>query len=342
MRISIFKSVGQAWVSDVYDLTWPEMADLLCQHDSQVQSKSAGLLYNLAEFKDSLDPETQPGRRYHGSVVEGQWQRDIAGTYDTVPGTTRRCRENLVGTWALVLDVDSNQTIAQAQQQLVGLEYVLYTTFRHTPEQHKFRVVLPFKTRLLAADIAGYQQSIMLTFPGVDPASFTISQSFYFHSGLTDPQSLHNKGRMLDPYQDFEYQEPEVWRAPAVTAESTTEFTEQQQLQYRQRVMACLRTCSGLHYAGADGSQLGILALVSICKSIGATYDEYDLLVQQISAADSQLASSAVRRQAWTGWTGNRARAQLRDRFLSDYRGLPYQHHQLALTTQELKKRGLQ
>ena len=30
----------------------------------------------------------------------------------------------------------------------------------------------------------------------------------YFHSGNNDPIAFHNHGIMLDPYDDFEYQEP--------------------------------------------------------------------------------------------------------------------------------------
>jgi hypothetical protein len=124
---------------------------------------------------------------------------------------------------------------------------------------------------LLAADIAGRQQSIMSTFPGVDNASFTVSQSFYFHSGNVDPIAYHNKGIMLDPYDNFEYQEPKIYSPPSLEQPVSSAMTPAQAQAYRDAVVASLNTCSGLHYAGKGTSNHAVLTLISICRSIGLT-----------------------------------------------------------------------
>ena len=61
-------------------------------------------------------------------------------------------------------------------------------------------MVIPFTRPLLADDIAGRQKDIKKMFPTVDNASFSVSQSFYFHSGKNDPIAFRNKGLMIDPY----------------------------------------------------------------------------------------------------------------------------------------------
>jgi len=183
MIITTFKSIGKAYVDLRVDQPWTEQVKLLMAHN-RASRKEDVPMFNLAEFKSANDPFVERARRYHGQVVDGSFMRDANGAYDEIPNTVRRCKGNIVSISGIVLDVDEAMTIESAMTMLAPLEYVLYTTFSHTPARHKFRIVIPFSTPLMAADIAGRQQSIMSTFPGVDNASFTVSQSFYFHSGM--------------------------------------------------------------------------------------------------------------------------------------------------------------
>lgn len=319
MILSTFRSVGKAYVDQVIDEPWSTLADLLTTHiDSP--SKARTPMFNFAEFKTAQDPTTQPGRSYHGHEVDGVWTRLPEGTYDEIPGTVRRCKGNVVAINGIVLDVDEKMTIDQAQDMFREIEYVLYTTFRHTPERHKFRIVIPFSQPLLASDIAGRQAAIAETFPGVDAASFTVSQSFYFHSGHHSPYSIWNEGVMLDPYA-FEYREPKVW----VPTEAKTRDTWDQAraAQYRQAVAASLRTCKGLHYAGSGSTTLGVLTLVSLCRGAGMTFEEFDVICAGMAHPDSQLTNPSVRASAWTGWEGDRVRKATRDAFIAAYGGKP-------------------
>jgi len=311
MILTTFKSVSKAYVDLSIDLPWTELAELLCEHHD-VDEKEKTPMFNFAEFKTLADPTHELARAYDykdGMRLE---------SYRELTDTVRRSKANVLALNGIVLDVDKSMTMEQVMEQLKDVEYVLYTTFRHTADNHRFRVIIPFSKPLLAGDIPLYQASIKEYFPGVDNASFSVSQSFYFHSGKNDPVAYHNKGIMIDPYV-FERREPEPVTEPKI---NLVEFTAQQHNDYKRSIVKSLLTCSGLHYH-SEASQYGVLTLVSICKSIGLTYEEYDTICQRIMAPDSSLSQAILRRNAWTGWTGDKIRKENRDSFIRAYNGTP-------------------
>lgn len=295
------------------DMSWDEISDLLITHND-VATKTDAELYNMVEFKDVTDPTKELARRYH--YIDNVKQE----TYDLIPNTVRRCKNNVLSITGIVLDVDEKMNIDTVIELLDGIEYVLYTTFRHTEDTHKFRVVIPFNRPLLKDDIEGRQKDIIDTFPGVDNASFTVSQSFYFHSGKNDNIAFRNKGIMIDPYS-FKYNPPPVYVAPEYT--NTTELDDEQLERYRQAVVTSLQSCSGLHYAGKGDNNKAVLTLVSICKSIGLSFNEYDSICANIADATSELKKPNVRHSAWVSWSGDRVRKETRDKFIKDYGGRP-------------------
>lgn len=315
MIISTFKSIHKAYVDLRLDMPWEEIKDLLLTHNP-ANNKHDVELYNMVEFKTVDDPTVEWGRKYH--YVNGVKQE----TYDEIPNTVRRCKNNVVAINGIVLDVDEKMSMEQVIDTLDGIEYVLYTTFRHTKEKHKFRVVIPFSRPLLAEDVASRQQDIIETFPGVDNASFTVSQSFYFHSGKNDNIAYHNKGIIIDPYS-FKVNVPKTYNYTPITDENVKGMDQNEFLQYRQAVIDSLLSCSNLHYAGTGDNNLGVLTLVSICKSIGLSFSEYDNICQKICANDSELKKPHVRHNAWVSWTGDRVRRETRDSFIKSYNGKP-------------------
>lgn len=331
MIVTTFKSIGKAYVDLRIDQTWEEHAKLFLEHHYSNKKEDVPM-FNLAEFKDPDDPFVERGRKYHGQIVDGSFMRDANGAYEEIPDTVRRCKGNIVSISGVVLDVDEAMTIEQAMTMLEPLEYVLYTTFRHTEDNHKFRIIIPFKRPLLAADIAGRQDSIMRTFPGVDNASFTVSQSFYFHSGKRDCIAYHNRGVMLDPYDDFAYTAPKIYSVPDQQQPVSQAMTAEQAAAYKAAVLASLSTCSGLHYAGKGTSNHAVLTLVSLCRSVGLTFEEFDQICANMAHPDSQLVSASVRRSAWTGWAGDKIRRVVRDEFIAEYGGRPIR---VANTTSE-------
>lgn len=339
MILTTFRSVGKAYVDQVIDTDWKTLVDLLTTHiDSP--TKESTPMFNFAEFKSVDDPTVERARRYHGYEVDGVWTRTPEGTYDEIPNTVRRCKSNVVAINGIVLDIDNNFTIKEAMALLRDIEFVLYTTFRHTAEQHKFRIVIPFSQPLLAADIAGRQQSITETFPGVDSASFTVSQSFYFHSGHADASSgagaYWNEGVMVDPYA-FEYRAPRIWQPVSDTPNNTMD--SEASAAYKSAVIASLATCSGLHYAGEHKS--AVLTLVSLCRSVGMTFEEFDVVCARMAHPESQLVKPSVRVSAWTGWTGDRLRKETRDAFISAYGGIPIKIKRSNSISEQLKNKYL-
>jgi hypothetical protein len=193
MIISTFKSVQKAYVDLRLNMSWEEISDLLIHH-YDVDCKEEVELYNMVEFKTTDDPSHELGRRK--VYKNNEW----TGEYYYFHNTVSRCKNNMVSITGIVLDYDKHQTIEQTIDELNGIEYVLYTTFRHTKNNHRFRVVIPFSRPLLAGDVSGRQKDIKKLFPNVDNASFSVSQSFYFHSGKEDNIAFRNRGEMIDPY----------------------------------------------------------------------------------------------------------------------------------------------
>ena len=202
MILSTFKSIQKAYVDLVLDRSWREIVEVLLHH-YDVDNKEDVELYNMVEFKTLDDPTVENARKYH--YINGVKQN----TFDTIPNTVRRCKNNVISITGIVLDVDENKTLEETMRSLDGIEYVIYTTFNHSITNHRFRVVIPFSRPLLACDIEGRQQDIIDVFPDVDMSSFSVSQSFYFHSGKNDSISYWNLGEMVDPY-DFKIAEPKV------------------------------------------------------------------------------------------------------------------------------------
>jgi len=263
MILSTFKSVSQAYLDRSLDRPWAEMAQYLIVHYDR-DTKEAVPLFNLWEFKKVNDPTCEVGRRYHGKEVindQGKkvWERLLENTYDEIPNTVRRCKENCVSLGGIVLDIDEKMTLEDAMVKFDQYEYVIYTTFRHTAIKNKFRIVT-----------AAYKAAVMVS----------------------------------------------------------------------------LRSCSGMHYAGTAGtSNKAVLTLVTICKSVGMTYEEFDPICKSIAHPDSALGSISIRAAAWNQWTGDRIRRETRDNFIAAWGGKAIKVAKAnsadALATAILKKRNL-
>jgi len=195
----MFGSVQQAYSTNDtnLDAEWEEIAEVLTTFN-ETKVKEDIMLFNTWQFKQ----DGQPGRKYTSAD---------RSTWEEIPGTIRRCTENAEGLWALMLDYDKDVTIADVTADLTGLEYVLYTTFGHTPTNERFRVVLPFSRMMTKQEFDLKKDSILETFRDVDPASFSVSQSFYLHSGPNRnfAYSIWNKGAIISP-DNFESREPAV------------------------------------------------------------------------------------------------------------------------------------
>jgi AAA domain len=115
-----------------------------------------------------------------------------------LPGTTRG-KANVDQVFALVLDLDHG---SPPWDLLEGLEYVAHTTFQHTPEAPRWRVVLPLLRPVGGIDWPSFWLRAHAHFGGcVDPATKDASRLFYLPS--CPPGAEHDvrvrHGEVLDP-----------------------------------------------------------------------------------------------------------------------------------------------
>lgn len=146
-----------------HDLEWPVLAERLCKYDER---------------------QTKDGRAW--SPV----------TYR--PGTTRG-QANVEQVHALVLDIDHNDIPTDL---LGGLEYVAHTTFSHTPDDPRWRVVLPLTRPVEGEDWPNFWLRANAYFGGcVDPQTKDRSRIFFLPS--CRPEAVHEfktqHGLLLDP-----------------------------------------------------------------------------------------------------------------------------------------------
>lgn len=301
MIISLFKSTYAAYTAEEFmlDLSWDEIADMLVEV-TIVPTKDKAEMFNLWLF----DKNGLPGRKYHDKTRQ---------TWDELPGTIRRCSENAIGVWGLVLDYDSGTTIEEAVTMLDGLTYVLYTSFRRTPELHKFRVVIPFSRMMLKQEFVDKMESIRETFPNVDPASFSESQAMYLHCTAVPEHAISFKaaGTMIDPDCFESRPEPKVNYTP--TERTYDEVTPQW---YTDAIFKSLMTCSNIRRGSAKNT--GALLLAAICKASGIDFAGYEQIVMATKAHDSSLSDKQLREATWRdGGTANgRMTKQVRDNFI--------------------------
>lgn len=114
------------------------------------------------------------------------------------PGSTRG-KENVEQVHALVLDIDHNDLPIEL---LGGLEYVAHTTFSHTEDDPRWRVVLPLTHPVEGEDWPEFWLRANAYFGGcVDPQTKDRSRIFYLPS--CRPGAVHNArvhhGLLLDP-----------------------------------------------------------------------------------------------------------------------------------------------
>ena len=111
---------------------------------------------------------------------------------------------NLDRMTALVLDYDGDRgvTIDAVESALSRYDRVIYTTFRHTPEAHRFRVVLPLSAPLAVADYERVRGAFHASLDrnGIPVKPLPVGQCYFFHTVRPNVpgRAYHRTGERLD------------------------------------------------------------------------------------------------------------------------------------------------
>lgn len=149
--------------ADQRTLAWAELVDLLSRHD-------------VREDKD--------GRGWSPTKY--------------LPGATR-LKANVREVAALVLDVDHADV---PRAQLDGLAWLAHTTHSHSPDDPRWRVIIPFTRPVPAADWPDVVQRAYVRFGGVADTQCQDASRFYYRPSCrpgAEHLVEHHDGRALDP-----------------------------------------------------------------------------------------------------------------------------------------------
>lgn len=116
----------------------------------------------------------------------------------------RRVQENMDQAYLLVLDIDTGMSLDDVKSRITGFEAVIHSSYSHTPEKPKWRVVLPLAAPIPAAQIGTVFDHFQEKFDGLldsscghDPARL-----YYLPSCPGDAEPLfvheHLEGELLD------------------------------------------------------------------------------------------------------------------------------------------------
>ena len=197
----------------------------------------------------------------------------------------RRCKNNVDKIYVLLLDIDGTQTLKQAIDIWQDYEFYIYSTFSHSTEKDKFRLILPLETPLTRLEFDERHDAMASEF-NVDGASFTISQAFYLPSYNKENKSLAftywNKDKPRYDVMILEKQEINY----NVNTEIPNYSTDNPH-PLAIPIFNTLKTGSDLHVVDA-------MPLAILCKSKGLTLDQYKYLVSTMAASDSMLRTGGI------------------------------------------------
>lgn len=116
-------------------------------------------------------------------------------------GEGHRTEDNIrPGFDMVVIDVDKGTQVQHVRELLKEYKYLIYTTKRHTDEEHRFRIVMPINYRL-ELDADEYKEFMSNLFSWL-PFEVDLQTNQRARKWLThDGQHVYNEGNLLDALQ---------------------------------------------------------------------------------------------------------------------------------------------
>lgn len=268
MKINTYKSVREAYIhpDEIVSASFEEFVEFAMANQVCLENKEAGQLFNMCSFIENPEPPSAE----HFNPESTPHERT---------SLIRRCKANVQEIYALLLDVDGNLTLAEAVEKWHAFEFFVYSTHGNSAQKEKFRLVMPLGTPV-SRDAFDERHTALCEFFGVDKASFTISQAFYWPSYSPANADIrfayHNKGEvrfdaMLLPKEDI-----------SRNIVAPPQFAPGEQDPLANQIYETFMSGSNLRYADA-------LTLAVICKSKGISEAAWRSLVLNISGLDSSL-----------------------------------------------------
>lgn len=115
-----------------------------------------------------------------------------------------RSQSNMDRAYLLVLDIDTGMLLDDVKSRIAGLEAAIHSSYSHTPEKPKWRVVLPLAEPIPAAQIGKVFDHFQVRFDGLLDAScgHDPARLYYLPACPKDAEPLfvyeHLEGELLD------------------------------------------------------------------------------------------------------------------------------------------------
>lgn len=121
-----------------------------------------------------------------------------------IKGKGRRVKGAVSARYLLTLDVDSPEPnfLESLNFEIGDMEYVVYSTHSHTPESHRYRLILPVNRPMQADECQAVSRRLAgdIGIENFDPTTFEVERLMYWPSSPADiePVFIHNTGAPVD------------------------------------------------------------------------------------------------------------------------------------------------
>lgn len=122
-------------------------------------------------------------------------------TFKDIKSSINTLQQKYLETCALILDYDSiNYTINDAINDFKQYEFYLHTSNSHTPEHHKFRIILPLSKNMSWKEYSNaiVKKALIRRFNNIDPSTFNNNRLFCLPNFTKDYYHYSKKGELFD------------------------------------------------------------------------------------------------------------------------------------------------
>lgn len=135
----------------VPDVTWEHFCNRMSKHD--IRQEKDGEAFSAVQYAESVkgfefkNHIFFPKNHRRAGEKKGMLYENSSGDQriTDMEGMTTRANCNVLAVTMVVMDFDEG-TIDEVMEKLKDLNYLIYTTFSHSKEQDKFRLVVPLKS----------------------------------------------------------------------------------------------------------------------------------------------------------------------------------------------------